>query len=86
MYQVDWAGNAVIHPDGVDYLHDLKHLIIDGYKRRIDPLDTIRGNLLTPQIVMAFWRTPESTPPGDDFDIPGYRAYIADQVEVTIAK
>ena len=85
VYQVDAAGKTDVLPDGVDYLHSLKHLILHGYERRIDPLATIRGNYLTAQIVRGFWRTPESASPVDELDIPGYRAYVVDQIETETA-
>jgi hypothetical protein len=81
VYQVDSAGKTVVHPDGVGYLHNLKHLILPGYEQRIDPLTTVRENYLTAQIVGTLWRTPEPAPPGNDLDIPGYRAYIVEQIE-----
>lgn len=83
VYEVTAEGGVIIHSAGTDYLHHLKHFILTGYSRLIDPLATLRGNYLTPRVLVNLGSAPEAT--ANPLDIPGYRGYVIDKIETKSA-
>ncbi len=79
VYQLTPDGELVLHPDGGGYIHNLKHYILGGYSFAIDPLATLRANVLAPSFLKSFGaETPVAAEP---LDIPAYEAHVKDTIE-----
>ncbi len=81
VYNVDEAGNAVLSQASEDHIHNLKHWTLHGYELVIDPLTTVRGKYLTPQVIQAFGEVDEAVAAPAALDMPGFRGYIANQID-----